>query len=259
MLTTTTAVSCWSHPLCDGNHVSHCRIGLWDGSHVSHDCTCQLHVSGQIIIFHQPRFPWNFRGFTFQNATFLGANRSCEVIIIWHGLGMTWGNVWLHSYLWALKVVRQLSIQNPNLLCCTPEVELASSPAKSVPETSRRFEPIWLDFQSFFQVPAVEKPLEVYSFSVEKSNRFSDKTTWHHFKKIKVAKKLDVNYSIKICWNNLGKIQFDNLLNLPKLKTFPLFSSKLNLFLQPNHWVWATQAAMPKLPRVTSGLRHNTI
>ena len=28
--------------------------------------------SGQIIIFHQPRFPWNSRGFPFQNATFLG-------------------------------------------------------------------------------------------------------------------------------------------------------------------------------------------
>ncbi len=29
------------------------------------------------IIFHQPRFPWNSRGFPFQIATFWGPNRSC--------------------------------------------------------------------------------------------------------------------------------------------------------------------------------------
>ena len=28
--------------------------------------------SGQIIIFHQPRFPWNVRGFPFQLATEIG-------------------------------------------------------------------------------------------------------------------------------------------------------------------------------------------
>ena len=28
---------------------------------------------GQIIIFHQARFPWNFGGFPFQKATFWGA------------------------------------------------------------------------------------------------------------------------------------------------------------------------------------------
>ena len=40
------------------------------------------HDSGQLIIFHQPRFPWNSRGFPFLNATFFGV-RSCEVVIIW--------------------------------------------------------------------------------------------------------------------------------------------------------------------------------
>ncbi len=34
------------------------------------------------IIFHQPRYLWNSRGFPFQKATFWGEN-SCEVAIIW--------------------------------------------------------------------------------------------------------------------------------------------------------------------------------
>ena len=32
----------------------------------------RLHPSGQIILCHQPRFPWNSRGFFFPNATFWG-------------------------------------------------------------------------------------------------------------------------------------------------------------------------------------------
>ena len=35
-----------------------------------------LHQSGQIIIFHQPRFPWNFRGFPLLFTTIWGEN-SC--------------------------------------------------------------------------------------------------------------------------------------------------------------------------------------
>ena len=39
------------------------------------------HPSGQIIIFHQPRFPWN-KGNSLTKPPF-GGNRSCEVAIIW--------------------------------------------------------------------------------------------------------------------------------------------------------------------------------
>ena len=42
-----------------------------------------LYKSGQIIIFHQPRFPWNSRGFPLLSHHHLGVNRSCEVAIIW--------------------------------------------------------------------------------------------------------------------------------------------------------------------------------
>ena len=38
-------------------------------------------ISGQIIIFHQPRFPWN-KGISLTKPPF-GGNRSCEVAIIW--------------------------------------------------------------------------------------------------------------------------------------------------------------------------------
>ena len=38
------------------------------------------HISGQIIIFHQPRFPWN-KGISLTKPPF--GVRSCEVAIIW--------------------------------------------------------------------------------------------------------------------------------------------------------------------------------
>ena len=34
--------------------------------------------SGQIIVFHQPRFPWNSRGCPFLNASFWGPRDPCE-------------------------------------------------------------------------------------------------------------------------------------------------------------------------------------
>ena len=42
-----------------------------------------VHSSGQITIFHQARFPWNSRGFPFQNAIFWGVSGRVEVAIIW--------------------------------------------------------------------------------------------------------------------------------------------------------------------------------
>ena len=39
-------------------------------------------VSGQNIIFHQPRFPWNFQRLPLLFTTIWGEN-SCEVVIIW--------------------------------------------------------------------------------------------------------------------------------------------------------------------------------
>ena len=44
---------------------------------------CNTLDSGQIIIFPPPRFPWNSRACPFQNATFWGGFRSCEVATIW--------------------------------------------------------------------------------------------------------------------------------------------------------------------------------
>ena len=47
---------------------------------ITHNChTCCI-VSGQIIIFHQPRFPWN-KGISLTKPPF--GVRSCEVAIIW--------------------------------------------------------------------------------------------------------------------------------------------------------------------------------
>ena len=40
-----------------------------------------LYKSGQITIFHQPRF-LEIRGFPFLNATFWGQEKSCDVAII---------------------------------------------------------------------------------------------------------------------------------------------------------------------------------
>ncbi len=43
--------------------------------------SCVMNISGQIIIFHQPRFPWN-KGNSHPKPPF-GGNRSSEVAIIW--------------------------------------------------------------------------------------------------------------------------------------------------------------------------------
>ena len=53
------------------------------------------YLSGQIIIFHQPRFPWN-KGSHFPSKTLpLGGNRSCEVAMKFDQIyGTTYG-IWL--------------------------------------------------------------------------------------------------------------------------------------------------------------------
>ena len=48
--------------------------GCWDSWHQKE------YISGQIIIFHQPRFPWN-KGISLSQLPF--GVRSCEVAIIW--------------------------------------------------------------------------------------------------------------------------------------------------------------------------------
>ena len=62
------------------------RLGLVSGANLllaSGKATGMIpQVSGQIIIFHQPRFPWNSRGFPLLFTTIWGEN-SCEVAIIW--------------------------------------------------------------------------------------------------------------------------------------------------------------------------------
>ena len=51
-------------------------------------------LSGQIIIFHQPRFPWN-KGISLTKPPF--GVRSCEVAIIWPDTSM-WSVMGFHSY-----------------------------------------------------------------------------------------------------------------------------------------------------------------
>ena len=61
------------------------------------------YVSGQIIIFHQSRFPWN-KGGSLTKPPF-GGNRSCEVAIIWPDVCINrcfWGisgapSIWYHG------------------------------------------------------------------------------------------------------------------------------------------------------------------
>ena len=54
----------------------------WGGSHFLWDRTIDIYIyiPGQIIIFHQPRFPWN-KGTSLTKPPF--GVRSCEVAIIW--------------------------------------------------------------------------------------------------------------------------------------------------------------------------------
>ena len=51
-----------------------------DSEEKTHEIMQQMDKSGQIIIFHQPRFPWN-KGNSLSKPPF--AVRSCEVAIIW--------------------------------------------------------------------------------------------------------------------------------------------------------------------------------
>lgn len=57
-------------------------------------------ASGQIIIFHTPRFPWNSRGFLETSATFWRPRSVREVAIIWPELYkfMAWSSFHLPSH-----------------------------------------------------------------------------------------------------------------------------------------------------------------
>ena len=71
------------HDFWGGNKKSSCEIFCWELKKTKKNTLLlERQKSGQIIIFHQPGFPWNSRGFPFLNATFWGEN-SCEVTIIW--------------------------------------------------------------------------------------------------------------------------------------------------------------------------------
>ncbi len=62
-------------------------------------CRYIYHTSGQIIIFHQPGFPWN-KGISLSKPPF--KVRSCEVAIIWPDTWMLWvctGNLLRGSFL----------------------------------------------------------------------------------------------------------------------------------------------------------------
>ena len=51
-----------------------------------------IYISGQIIIFHQPRFHWNFTGVPFPEtfSYILGANRSCVRSLFFDQIYDTW-------------------------------------------------------------------------------------------------------------------------------------------------------------------------
>ena len=55
--------------------------------------------SGQIIIFHQPRFSWN-KGLSLTKPPPFGGNRSCEVAIIWPD-PMSPSGTWLPPLSWS--------------------------------------------------------------------------------------------------------------------------------------------------------------
>ncbi len=50
---------------------------LWKTPQKKHLPGSAITWSGQILIFHQPGFPWNFRGFLLQFTTIWGVFRSC--------------------------------------------------------------------------------------------------------------------------------------------------------------------------------------
>ena len=66
---------------------------------VSRKVICKHQLSGQIVIFHQPRFPWN-KGISLTKTTF--GVRSCEVAIIWPELyeGNLAANLGIKSRTW---------------------------------------------------------------------------------------------------------------------------------------------------------------
>ena len=51
-------------------------------AHISNLDGNMFHESGQIIIFHQPRFPWN-KGISLTKPPPFGVRDPCEVAIIW--------------------------------------------------------------------------------------------------------------------------------------------------------------------------------
>ncbi len=53
-------------------------ISIWN-----RDYYIYIYISGQIIVFHQPRFPWN-KGISLSKPPF--GVRSCEVAIIWQDI-----------------------------------------------------------------------------------------------------------------------------------------------------------------------------
>ncbi len=68
---------------CGGNRLEHLEmIGIWIIHTLTSDHVAEslVYQSGQIIIFHQPRFHWN-KGISLTKPPF--GVRSCEVAIIW--------------------------------------------------------------------------------------------------------------------------------------------------------------------------------
>ncbi len=69
-VTVTTRISCLGSGIPINLH-----FPLLQGGHIQD-------ISGQIIIFHQPRFPWNMDNFPYYSLPF-GVREPCEVAIIW--------------------------------------------------------------------------------------------------------------------------------------------------------------------------------
>ena len=84
----------------------------WWGSWGLYMLTILIYISGQIIIFHQPRFPWN-KGISLLQLPF--GVRSCEVAIIWPDIscGDHTGSIGMkHCGLWMRMPILKQEMSN---------------------------------------------------------------------------------------------------------------------------------------------------
>ena len=89
--------------------------------------------SGQIIIFHQPRFPWN-KGISLTKPPF--GVRSCEVAIIWPD-----SLLWLQSFFWFLPASHMVFWQSCCEVCIRGDLSTSSETTSTPPKANSMFAP----------------------------------------------------------------------------------------------------------------------